>query len=368
MQYTGMMLLEEMASIFLTPYLLLFVVPKRVNDILQFISDFTVDVEGVGDVCSLSTFDFESHGNCNYGSPYNAPRDRRSSQGKMEKSFLSFQSIHPKWEPDAQGKHFLSTLHNFREMQMQHHEAQQVYSPSQTWQFTPGGQVDVHNFVSRDVLRNRGGILRTGYQFSSLWSINEEQKSPPYLLDWYYTSHPSRVGDNSEGIRTLPSEVAHEPHGDYRMPHSGAHIAPIYEDDWDFQIEKRMQSHLEASTSNPFFRDSLLKDHKSGHLGDATESHWWARTGPKTSGLQTSFLEPPTFGNHNLNQPYDSISDRSLEQEGGIDCRNRGMFSSMMFADECEKDATGFNLPFNDIYDRPVKNLNIKADQVDENP
>lgn len=28
MQYTGMMLLEEMASIFLTPYLLLFVVPK----------------------------------------------------------------------------------------------------------------------------------------------------------------------------------------------------------------------------------------------------------------------------------------------------------------------------------------------------
>ena len=27
-QYTGMMLLEEMASIFLTPYLLLFVVPK----------------------------------------------------------------------------------------------------------------------------------------------------------------------------------------------------------------------------------------------------------------------------------------------------------------------------------------------------
>lgn len=28
MQYTGMMLLEEMASIFLTPYLLIFVVPE----------------------------------------------------------------------------------------------------------------------------------------------------------------------------------------------------------------------------------------------------------------------------------------------------------------------------------------------------
>ncbi|KAK3441177.1 hypothetical protein EUGRSUZ_B01536 [Eucalyptus grandis] len=50
-QYTGMMLLEEMASIFLTPYLLMFVVPKRVDDILQFIADFTVHVEGVGHVC-----------------------------------------------------------------------------------------------------------------------------------------------------------------------------------------------------------------------------------------------------------------------------------------------------------------------------
>lgn len=28
LQYTGMMLLEEMASIFLTPYLLIFVVPE----------------------------------------------------------------------------------------------------------------------------------------------------------------------------------------------------------------------------------------------------------------------------------------------------------------------------------------------------
>ncbi|GFZ01545.1 autophagy 9 [Actinidia rufa] len=50
-----MMLLEEMASIFLTPYLLLFVVPKRVDDILQFIADFTVNVEGVGHVCSFQS-------------------------------------------------------------------------------------------------------------------------------------------------------------------------------------------------------------------------------------------------------------------------------------------------------------------------
>lgn len=75
-----MMLLEEMASIFVTPYLLIFVVPRvklvaalktclvkvicksskcvstdsqHVDDILQFISNFTVYVDGVGDVCRL---------------------------------------------------------------------------------------------------------------------------------------------------------------------------------------------------------------------------------------------------------------------------------------------------------------------------
>lgn len=40
--------------------------------------------------CSFSAFYFGQHGNSNYGSPHNAPRSRRSSQGKMEKSFLRY--------------------------------------------------------------------------------------------------------------------------------------------------------------------------------------------------------------------------------------------------------------------------------------
>ena len=39
---------------------------------------------------SFSAFDFQKHGNRNYGSPYNASRIVRSSQGKMEKSFLRY--------------------------------------------------------------------------------------------------------------------------------------------------------------------------------------------------------------------------------------------------------------------------------------
>lgn len=40
------------------------------------------------DVFSLSIFDFEHHGNSKYGSPFHTSKDRRSSQGKMEKSFI----------------------------------------------------------------------------------------------------------------------------------------------------------------------------------------------------------------------------------------------------------------------------------------
>lgn len=115
---------------------------QRVGDILKFIVDFTEDVEGVGHVCryvllghcqlhylylevvtchmdlfillffffffpggcgtygklinvsfipgSFSVFDFGNHGNKRYGSPFNSARDKRSSQGKMEKSFLRY--------------------------------------------------------------------------------------------------------------------------------------------------------------------------------------------------------------------------------------------------------------------------------------
>lgn len=50
-QYTGMMLLEEMASIFLTPYLLLLVVPKVICCILTFLDFYTI--KGIFFICYI---------------------------------------------------------------------------------------------------------------------------------------------------------------------------------------------------------------------------------------------------------------------------------------------------------------------------
>ncbi|KAK9120601.1 hypothetical protein Syun_018218 [Stephania yunnanensis] len=286
-QYTGKMLLEEMASIFLTPYLLLFIVPKRVDDILQFISEFTVDIEGVGNVCSLSVHDFEKHGNSNYASPYNAPRARRSSQGKLEKSFLSFQSSYPTWDPDTQGQNFLSTLRNFREQKLRG-RMQQAYAHPTMWQLTP-------HLAGQDVFYNNNGA---GYKLGSESLLDTDEKNHPYLLDWYYTSPRSHTADASRDIPSASANAAENPNREFWISFNDP-TAPKgirVDENWGFASENhRQESHLEASTSTPIFRESVLK-HQSGHGEGRLQSHWWARSNP-TSGLETSFIEPPGFEN-----------------------------------------------------------------------
>ena len=104
-------LVEEVASIFLAPALLWWSLPACASDIIRFVREFTTDAEGVGHCCSLATFDFARHGNSHYGSPFDAARAARSSQGKMEKSFLSFHALYPRgWEPDATGRALLAAV------------------------------------------------------------------------------------------------------------------------------------------------------------------------------------------------------------------------------------------------------------------
>ena len=70
----ALLFVEELASIVLTPFVLYFSLPACVPAILSFARDFTVHVDGVGDICSLAAFDFARHGNLKYGSPSNAPK------------------------------------------------------------------------------------------------------------------------------------------------------------------------------------------------------------------------------------------------------------------------------------------------------
>jgi len=110
---------EEIASIFLTPFILFFSLPECAPRILEFIQDFTVDIEGVGHVCSLGMFSFERHGNQRYGSQFQSEKKLRSRQGKMEKSFLSFCNYYEHWEPDPHGRDFLESFNKVKSSFMQ---------------------------------------------------------------------------------------------------------------------------------------------------------------------------------------------------------------------------------------------------------
>lgn len=312
-QYTGMMLLEEMASIFLTPFLLIFVVPERVDDILQFIADFTVDIEGVGHVCSFSAFDFQNHGNSNYGSPHNTPRAQRSSQGKMEKSFLSFQSTYPSWEPNVQGKQFLLTLRTFREQKLQGHGTRPAHSPSRLWRGSP-----MRTYGDRNSNYSRELPSNPGYHMGSLWLIDVDHKNHPYLLDWYYTFRLNNpTSGHTRDRTTIPFEATEQKQpGDYwTTPTNFMANEAISEERWDNQFANRSQSHLEASTSAPFFRESVLQHHDVSTPSHAAKSHWWARSSPHGAQPQASFLEPPDFNRFSSGNHFDNLSERSAEEQ-----------------------------------------------------
>ncbi|XP_044493774.1 autophagy-related protein 9-like [Mangifera indica] len=347
-QYTGMMLLEEMASIFLTPILLLFIVPKRLDDILKFIADYTVDIEGVGHVCSFSTFDFQNHGNSNYASPYHTPGMQRSSQGKMEKSFLSFQTSYPSWEPNSQGKRFLLNLRTFRDRKFQGQGIRNAYSPPRMWHGSPNLR---HNGDRNSTLLRELYTAGTGYQLGSLWLVDTERKNHPYLLDWYYTSRYIQTTDHIVDIPSIPYEVTDHCQGDHLMPSNVIQNEARY-GYWDHSNEGRLQSHLGASTSTPVFQESVFQHHDPSNLLQPTRRDWWDRSGPDDAQPQSSFLEPPDFKQYAAHTNYyGNFSERSLEeQEQHLEWRNSHGLSRTTCMDDL--DVENLNLHFGDVYSK----------------
>ncbi|KAL5697293.1 autophagy protein atg9 [Ranunculus cassubicifolius] len=326
-QYTGMMLLEEMVSIILTPYLLLLVVPKRVDDILQFISDFTVDVDGVGHVCSLSVFDFERHGNNKYASPHNASRTQRSSQGKLEKSFLSFQSTYPFWEPNADGKKFISNLRGFGAQKLQ---------VRRDLQHPPNFMDQGRGYFTRDVRHDNN---TRNYLLGSLWS-------------YFWAEAEQEQGlDRMNSSRLLSSSMA-EPSRDFWMDNNTTRQRDRGE---------RSQYHSEASSSNP----NLLEGHQT------KSPHWWGRNDSNSIAPQTSFMEPPGYGgwrttdsiNIRDNSDRNSEEEEEQEQHQYMGRRNPPTLSKTFYMGDSGAGDDEFKLPFEDIH--PIPPLKIRINNSD---
>lgn len=92
-------IIEETLSVIFLPYILYFELRTRALDIVDFFRSFTVEVSGVGDVCSFALMDVSKHGNNQWLSiPSKADQNQRAEGGKTELSLIHFTLMNPDWK------------------------------------------------------------------------------------------------------------------------------------------------------------------------------------------------------------------------------------------------------------------------------
>lgn len=99
-RYKFWLFLDEIASVVLAPLVLCFSLPRCANDIVLFVEEHTVDVDGFGRLLHHSLFDFGRYGDPRYGGAKPGAQTIPTVSGKMEKSFLNFKLSYPEWDFD----------------------------------------------------------------------------------------------------------------------------------------------------------------------------------------------------------------------------------------------------------------------------
>lgn len=111
-QYKAEYVIQELVSPVITPFLLCFNLRYKAIEIVDFFRNFTVDVVGVGDVCSFAQMDVKRHGNPEWLSEglTEATQYEQAEHGKTELSLVNFSIRNPTWKPSDRGAQFISTI------------------------------------------------------------------------------------------------------------------------------------------------------------------------------------------------------------------------------------------------------------------
>ncbi|XP_062598344.1 autophagy-related protein 9A-like [Saccostrea cucullata] len=119
-QYKVVYLFEELLSPLLTPFVLCFSLRHKSMEIVDFFRNFTVDVVGVGDVCSFAQLDVRKKDNkpdngddspetstrANMFTPEQSP----SQEGKIQMSLMHFHLTNPEWKPPKECSLFINDI------------------------------------------------------------------------------------------------------------------------------------------------------------------------------------------------------------------------------------------------------------------
>lgn len=118
---------RELLGLLLNPFILYHSLPKNAEELVEFFREFSVQVDGLGYVCSFALFDFERHGDLrlleqleenNLDDNHLVQRRLQpiensflqSRNAKMEKSLLNFKVNNPRWKADASTAKFIDNL------------------------------------------------------------------------------------------------------------------------------------------------------------------------------------------------------------------------------------------------------------------
>ncbi|CAF0900705.1 unnamed protein product [Rotaria sp. Silwood1] len=107
--------LEELVSAFVTPLVLCFQLRRKSLQIIDFLRNFTIDVQGVGDVCSFAQLDVAKHGDMKWFAPIrpksnNKPDGGIANDGKLELSLMHFHHTNPNWQMPKQCEVYLEKI------------------------------------------------------------------------------------------------------------------------------------------------------------------------------------------------------------------------------------------------------------------
>ncbi|XP_053530667.1 autophagy-related protein 9B isoform X1 [Ictalurus punctatus] len=111
-QYKAVFILEELLSPIVTPFILIFVLRSKSLEIIDFLRNFTVEVIGVGDICSFAQMDVRRHGNPQWMSEGQTEASvyQQAENGKTELSLVHFTLKNPRWQPPQDSSLFISHM------------------------------------------------------------------------------------------------------------------------------------------------------------------------------------------------------------------------------------------------------------------
>merc|ERR1719361_2798518 len=87
---------NEMVGVFVTPFILMFSLPNCVDRLLEFVVEYSEYIDGVGDICSFSRFDFQRFDSkfVSSNAPASPPETESKATGNEAAMLSAMSSMH----------------------------------------------------------------------------------------------------------------------------------------------------------------------------------------------------------------------------------------------------------------------------------